>query len=138
MHRLRLPAVAGVVASLFAALAVLAPFTLPDASAPAIGTYYGYGLLGGWSVLVVSLVAVVVFASGSQRRADPDVAAGAALVLSLSALALAVLWALAVPYEVVVQITPWDWFAYHRWALVGVTAAMVLVALWYTYVLDLF
>jgi len=138
MHRLRRPPIAGAVASLLVALAVLAPYALPDASAPTVGAYYDYGLLGGWSVLVVSLVSVVVFASGSQRRADPDVVAGATLVLSLFALLLAALWAVTVPYGVVVQITSWDWFAYHRWTLVGLTSVMVAVSLWYTSLLDLF
>lgn len=137
MDPVRRPPLAGVAVSLLAALVVLLPYTLPDATTPTIGTYYGYGLLGGWSVLIVALVSVVVFASGSQRRTDPDVVAGAVLVLSLFALGLAAYWALAVPYGVVVEITPRDWFAYHRWALVGLTVVMVVVSAWYAYVLDL-
>lgn len=138
MDRLRRPPIAGLVVSLLVAVLVVVPFTLPDASVPAISTYYEYGLLGGWSVLVTALVAAVVFASGSQGRTDPDVVAGAALVLSLLALGLAAAWALAVPYSLVVEITARDWFAYHRWSLLGSTVGMVIAAGWYAFALDLF
>lgn len=138
MDRLRLPALAGTLASLLAAAAVLVPYLLADAGAETIATYYDFGLVTGMTVLVVALVTVVVFASGWRGRSDPATAAGAALGLGLVATLLAASWALAVPYDVVVQLTAEEWFEYHRWAVVGSSAGMVLCGLWYAYVLRLF
>lgn len=139
MDRLRRPPLAGALASVVTAVLVLVPFALPEVDAPTVSEYYGYGLLGGWSVLVVALVAAVAFASGSERRTDPDVVAGATLVFGLLALLLATWWAMAVPYDdLIVVMTDRELFTYHRHALVGSAAAMVVASAWYAYALDLF
>jgi hypothetical protein len=138
MDRLRLPALFGTVVSLLAAVAVLLPYVLADAGPETIATYYDFGLLTGLTVLVIALVTVVVFASGWRGRADPATAAGAALGLGLVATLLAASWALAVPTDVVLGITTEEWFEYHRWAVLGSSAAMVGCGLWYAYVLRLF
>ncbi|AGN00876.1 hypothetical protein L593_04635 [Salinarchaeum sp. Harcht-Bsk1] len=138
MDRLRLPALAGTVVSLLTAVAVLVPYVLADAGADTIATYYDFGLVTGLTVLMVALVTLVVFASGWRGRSDPATAAGAALGLGFVATLLAASWALAVPYDVVVQLTTESWFEYHRWAVVGSSVAMVVCGLWYAYVLRLF
>lgn len=138
MDRLRLPALLGTVVSLLAAVAVLLPYALVDAGPDTIATYYDFGLLTGLTVLVIALVTVVVFASGWRGRADPAIAAGAALGLGIVATLLAASWALAVPYDVVVQLTTEEWFERHRWAVLGSSVGMVCCGLWYAYVLRLF
>jgi len=137
MDRLRLPALAGTVVSLLAAVAVLVPYVLADAGADTVATYYDFGLVSGLTVLMVALVTVVVFASGWRGRSDPATAAGAALGLGFVATLLAASWALAVPYDVVVQLTAEEWFEYHRWAVLGSSIAMAVCGLWYAAALRL-
>lgn len=131
MDRLERPATAGLLASVLTALAVLVPYALPGIDGRAVETYYGYGLLGGWSVLIVALVAVVVFAAGRQRRSDPATAAGAGLSLGVVATVLAAAWAFQVPRSVVTQVETHSLFVYHRWVLVAASIAIVLAGAWY-------
>mgnify|MGYP000259315895 CR=1 FL=1 len=134
----RLPATVGTVVSLLAAIVLLVPYALADAGASSIATYYDFGLVGGLTVMIIALVAAVVFASGQRGRSDPATAAGAGLGLGFVATMLALSWALAVPTDVVLGITAEEWFEFHRWAVVGSTAAMVLCGVWYAYALRLF
>lgn len=137
MDRLQRPAAAGLVLSMLTVLTALFPYLLSDLEATEVGSYYDYGLLGGWSVLVVAVVAVVVFASAYQRRSDPATAAGAGLVLGLAATVLALVWAFAVPYGVVVQLPTGAWFEYHRWLLVFFSVGIALAGGWYAATQDL-
>ncbi|GAB3685990.1 hypothetical protein GCM10028857_17350 [Salinarchaeum chitinilyticum] len=134
----RLPAAVGTVVSLLAALVILVPYLLPEASAQSIATYYDFGLVSGLTVLIVAFVTAVIFASGQRGRADPATAAGAALGLGVVGTALAATWALAVPLDVVLGITAEEWFEFHRWAVVGSSAAVALCGVWYAYALRLF
>lgn len=131
MDRFQLPAAAGLVASALTVCGALFPYVLPDLDATAVGSYYDYGLLGAWSVLVIAVVAVVVFAAAHQRRSDPATAAGAGLVLGAVATALAALWAFAVPYEVVVQLQTGAWFEYHRWLLLLTASGIAIAGAWF-------
>lgn len=138
MDRQRLPAAAGAVVSLLAAVLVVVPYLLPDAGPDSIATYYDFGFLGGLTVLIVALVAVVVFAAGQRGRSEPAVAAGAGLGLAVVAVVLAASWAMAVPYDVVVGITTEEWFEYHRYSVLASTIAMTVCGTWYAYALRLF
>lgn len=136
MDRLELPATAGLLAAIATVIAVLVPY--PTIGSGAVATYYEYGLLGGWSVLVLAVVAAVVFASARQRRADPATSAGAGLVLGIAATALAAYWALAVPYGVIGQFEVDPSFRWHRWALLATSSAIAVAGLWYSSAQDLF
>lgn len=131
MDRFQRPAVVGLAFAVLTVVAALVPYLLPSLGQSAVDTYYDYGLLGAWSVLVVAAVAIVVFASVYRRRSDPATAAGAGLVLGLAATALAALWVFAVPYDVVVQLSTTSLFEYHRWVLLASSFGIALAGAWY-------
>lgn len=112
-------------------LVVLAALVYPYLVADSVGTYYGTGVVNPLVGAVLVLVAVIVFAAGSEERSDPQFAAGAALVFSAFAFFLLVGWALTVRLDAV------ELSGVHRW----VTAALALVApvaaLWYARALSL-
>lgn len=137
MDRLQLPPTAGIVGGAGAAVVVVLPYLLPDATATAVAGYYDYGIAGPWMVLVCGLLAVVVYASGRQGRTEHDTAAGAGLALGLGALLFGLLWVVAVPFEAARPVTPNWWFEYHRFAVVAAGVLMSIVGLWYAYELEL-
>lgn len=137
MDVLRLPAMVGTAASLFVAATILVPYVALDAGGSSIAAYYDYGPLTAVSVLVLGLVTAVVFASGSQGRADPATAAGTALGLGVVTTVVAALWAIAVPYEFVTGFTTAEWFEYHRWTVVGAAGTVAGCGVWYSYMLGL-
>lgn len=115
----------GVLASLAVLLAVAAPYALlPSAGAAGLSTYYGFGIVGPWGVLLFALVTTVAFAGGRQRRTDPETVAGATIAVGLVAALTAVEWALAVDPDVVASLSTAAWLAYHPWIVVGLSVLL--------------
>ena len=113
------------VAGCVAVLAVLAaPYVLVTDAGTGLTVYYAAGSLGGAAVGVLAALAVVAFLSGTRGSADDQTAAGVALVVSVATLGAALLWAVAVDPEVVLNL-PAAWMGTHRWAVVAVSVVPV-------------
>lgn len=138
MDRADPPVVLGFLASVLTVLLAVAPYAVPGIDPGGVETYYDFGVLGGWSVLIVAAVAAVVFVSAATGRADAPTAAGAGLIFGVAAALLAVYWFVSVPYAVVVQLETAAWFAYHRWALLVTALAIPAFGLWFTLEQHLF
>lgn len=135
----RTPPTAGILASVIVLGIVVAPFlALTGNEAAGLQTYYGYGLVGPWAISLLALLSIVAFAAGRERRTDPVTVAGGTLVFGLASLAVALVWAVSVPGDVVQQIGTAAWLSYHRWLLVAAAAAVLAAAAWYARALDLF
>ncbi len=134
----RTPPTAGILAALAVVAVVALPYVLLSPRAAAgLPTYYDRGLVGPWGPALLSMVALVAFAGGRQRRTPPDTAAGATLVLCLTATLLALEWTLAVDPAVVQGLGTADWLSVHRYLLVGACALATLAAAGWALVLDL-
>lgn len=116
----------GVVGSLATLVTVLAPYALlTDPSG--LGPYYAAGPVGALGFVFLASLAVVVFLAGTRGQADPSTAAGFALVLVLTLVAVATLWATGIDSNLVFSFEAADaWIQYHRWAVV-VTSVVSLV-----------
>ncbi|WP_435335767.1 DUF7548 family protein [Haloarchaeobius sp. TZWWS8] len=138
MVDVRTPPTAGIVAALALVAAVFAPYVALSASGvSALGTYYGYGLVGPPYIALFALVAAIVFAAGREGRTEPDLAAGVTLVLGFAVVALVFVWAVSVSSEFVSSIGTETWMAYHRWAVLLVGVVLAACGVWYARVLGL-
>ncbi len=138
MDRMRLAPLVGIVACLLYAGLLVVPYLLVRTSpGTAVGTYYGTGELNPAVGGLFALVALIVFAAGREGRTDPGFAAGVSLVLGLFMCAIAFVWALTVPFEVVVGIDAPRYITAHRWALGAVGAVVLLAGGWWAATLDL-
>lgn len=128
----RTPPTVGIAAGLGFVIAVFAPYVALSSSAvAALDTYYGYGLVAPTYVTLFAVVGVIVLAAGRQARTEPDLAAGVALVIGLTATLLTLLWALAVDETVVSSIGTETWLAYHRWVVLVLGIAFTGTSVWY-------
>jgi hypothetical protein len=118
MDTLRLASGVGVAAALAVLATLAAPYLLISEPGTGLTLYYGAGTVGGVGLAFLAVMSVVALLAGTRGAAPPDVAAGVALVLGLALLVVSVLWATAVPQEVVFSF-PADWMGYHRWLVVG-------------------
>ncbi|WP_101296477.1 DUF7548 family protein [Halegenticoccus soli] len=126
------PAV-GAVACLVLLAALAAPYAFLSAPEVGLAEYYASGPIGAAALAFFALVGVVVFLAGRNGSADPDVAAGIALVLGVSALGLSLLWALSINQTLLFSFPPEDaWLEYHRWAVVAAAGLVALSAVAYT------
>ncbi|MFB6123885.1 MAG: hypothetical protein ABEJ78_10565 [Haloferacaceae archaeon] len=119
--------VAGILGCLAAALTFVAPYVAASGWGAELGRYYAAGPVGVTAVVFLALLGVVVFLAAFRGRTDPDVAAGIALVLGVTMVAIAVSWALVVPLDVVYGY-PGSWITDHRWYLVASTAVVSVAA----------
>lgn len=122
---------------LLACLALLGVLSLPYgvASVPAVNAYYGSGTLPAIATGLFALVGLIVFAAARQRRSDPALTAGAALVLGAFAFVTAAVWATTVRPDVLGIDAAI--FAQHRWVVAGVAALYPAAAGWYVRALGL-
>jgi hypothetical protein len=127
MRVARAAPLAGIVGCLALLAVLIAPYVLLTDPGTGLGVYYRAGPTGAGVLGFLALVGVVVFLAGRQGRTDPDVAAGITVVLGLSGLALAALWATAVDPESVFSFTA-AWMGYHRWLVVAAAAAVAASA----------
>ena len=134
MEPSRLAPSVGVVAAVAVFLVLTVPYALVEEPS-AVNTYYGGGATNPLIAGLFALVSVIVFAAAREERADPALAAGAALVLGLFAFAIAALWALTVPRGLVTQLSTATVLEYHPIAVALVTLGLPLSAAWYARVL---
>jgi len=118
---------AGVAGCLAVVLALAVPYVLVTDPGTGLSVYYRAGPAGAGVVGFLAILSVVVFLAGLRDRTDPPTAAGIALVLGVATLLLALLWALAVPRDIVLGF-PADWMGWHRWAVVAVTGVVPAAA----------
>jgi hypothetical protein len=129
----------GILISPLSAVAVAVPYLLlPAAETPGLAQYYGFGLVTPWVAAIGGLVAAVAFAGGRAGNTDPETVAGAVLAVGVVMTVIVVQWALSVDVTVLQSITSVDWMANHRWAVVGATVPVPVVAAAYAWSLDLF
>lgn len=136
MDARRLAPALGIVACLLVLVVLLVPYALVD-SETTVGFYYANGainpLIGG----LLCAVGVIVFAAGRQRRTDPVIAAGLAVAFGSFVAAVAVVWALTVPENLVLQLSTAALLEYHRAALAAVSLSVFAVGVWYVRALSI-
>jgi hypothetical protein len=120
------PAV-GIVACLLVLVVALAPSVL--VGEPPVGAYYAAGPTGLSAVGFLGVFGAVAFLAGRQGRTEPDLAAGVALVLGATTLAVAVVWFLAVDETLLFSFpAEYAWIEWHRLAVPVVAATLPVVA----------
>ena len=129
MQSRRLAPLVGIVACLAAVALVIAPYLVVDSLS--VATYYDAAILGPWLVALFGLVTTIVLLAGAQDRTAPATVAGASLVFGTVMVLIAAVWALSVPQDLVAQLGRVDALAYHRWALLAVSAVVPASAAWY-------
>jgi hypothetical protein len=127
MNTLRLASGLGVAAAVAVLATLAAPYVLISEPGTGLALYYGSGPLGAGGLAFLAAMCVVTLLAGTRGAASPDVAAGAALIVGVALLVVAVLWATAVSQEVVFSF-PADWMGYHRWLVVGVASLVPVSA----------
>lgn len=137
MERHRLVPSIGVVAAVAVVLLLSVPYAVVG-DPSGVGTYYGEGGINPLVAGLFALVSIIVFAAAREERADPALAAGAALVLGLFSFAIVTAWALTVPVGVVTQFETSALFEFHRFATAIVSLAMPVAAAWYARVIGIF
>lgn len=119
---------AGALASLVLAVVVAAPAVLVTGAGSALGDFYTAGPFGLTAVGFLAVVAVVVFLSVTQGHTDTALLTGVALVVSLAAFLLAVVWALTLDETLLFGFpAEYAWLETYRWVVVvaaGVVAAV--------------
>lgn len=117
---------------LAASVVYLLGFALPYAvaSETATATYYRYGLVRGWLLPVLGLLAVAVYAVAVVGVGRPRLVSGVLVGVGLALAVVTWTWALRVPPEVVLGMTRRATFGAHRWALALVGTWPLLAGLW--------
>lgn len=119
---------AGALASLVLAVGVAAPAVLVTGAASALGDFYTAGPFGLTAVGFLAVVAVVVFLSVTQGHTDTALLTGVAVVVSLAAFLLAVVWVLTLDETLLFGFpAEYAWLETYRWVVVvvaGVVAAI--------------
>lgn len=138
MDQERVPPLAGVVACLLAAVAVLAPYVaVPEEEVGVVGQYYGLGAVSPLAIGVLALVGIIAFAAGLKERTDPTLVAGLMVGVGVLSLLVSVQWVLAVPARVGQSAATADFLATHRWSIPATAGLIVATALWYARALGL-
>ncbi|MFB6307815.1 MAG: hypothetical protein ABEH35_00655 [Haloarculaceae archaeon] len=135
MDELRTAPTLGVVASLAVLALLAAPYAIVDPGA--VGSYYGNGSVNPGIAGLLALVSTIVFAAGREERSDPNLVAGAGLVLGAFVFVLSLLWALTVPESLVTQLSQEQLLQYHRWAVAVAGLAIPASGVWYARALRL-
>lgn len=121
--RLRTPlvvAIAGCVAIL--TLVALVPLAV-DAPWSSLELYWTAGIGGLWGVGGLAVVLTIALLAVWTGRTAPDSGLGIALGVALILAVAAVIWAVSVDGDLVVELSPETWFGAHRW----LTAASAIV-----------
>jgi hypothetical protein len=114
-------------------MAVLWPYLSEPVSS--VSAYYDTAPITPLAVGLLAMVSIIAFAAGRQRRSEPELVAGAVLILGLFMAAIAVGFALSARVDVLGGSSPL--LAYQRWSLAFAACSIPLVALWYARVLRI-
>ena len=136
MDARRLAPTLGIVSCLLV-LCVLAIPYLVVGDATTVNFYYAEGAIDPLVTGLLCATAIIVFAAGRQGRTDPGIAAGVAVAFGVFVALVAVVWALTIPEQVVLQLSRNAFLEYHRSALVVASAGVLTSGLWYARVLSL-
>jgi len=110
----------GAIACGLLALVVFLPYLLVTGQGSTLAAYYAAGPTGATGVGFLALLNLVVFLSGSRGNADPDLAAGIALVLAVVGVVLALLWSVSIDSTLLFSFpSEYSWIQYHRWVVVA-------------------
>lgn len=128
----RTAASVGILAFLLTAGAVAAPYVLlaPDL----VGTvqdYYANGAVTPFAPGLLGLIGAIVFASGRERRSDPDLVAGITLAIGVFSFVVALQWALAFRPDLVASTEALEFMSTHRWSVPAGALLETVTALWY-------
>ncbi|MFB6219895.1 MAG: hypothetical protein ABEH90_00530 [Halolamina sp.] len=111
------------------AVVVFAPLVVVSGAGQTLTAYYAAGPFGLTAVGLLALVATVVFLSVSQPHTDELLLSGAALVLAVGTLLLAVVWILSLDATVLFSFpAEYAWIADHRWAVLAATIGLTAAA----------
>ena len=127
------PPTVGLLASLLVVMAVLWPYLSEPVTS--VSAYYDTAPITPLAVGLLAMVSIIAFAAGRQRRSEPELVAGAVLILGLFMAAIAVGFALSARVDVLGGSSPL--LAYQRWSLALAACSIPLVALWYARVLRI-
>lgn len=124
----RLSSAAAAVAALLAVV-VFVPLAVVSGAGPTLSAYYAAGPFGLTAVGLLALVAVVVFLSVSQPHTDELLLSGAALVVAVGTLLLALVWIATLDPTVLFSFpAEYAWIENHRWVVLAGTVALSAVA----------
>lgn len=128
----RTAATLGTAACLLTAAAVAAPFfLLPADVAGQVSDYYATGAVTPYAPGLLGLIGAIVFASGRERRSDPDLVAGVTLAIGVVSLVVALEWALAFRPDLVASTEALEFMSTHRWSVPAGALLETLAAVWY-------
>jgi hypothetical protein len=134
MKTVERPPTAGIVACLL----VLAALAWPYLQEPvvSVSAYYATAAITPLAAGLLSLVTIIVFAAGRERRSDPELAAGAGLVFGLFLAVIGISFALSARVDVIGGSN--SLLSAQRWVLGGATMLVPIVSVWYARTLRLF
>lgn len=103
------------------AVVVFGPLVIVTGTGSTLGDYYAAGPFGLTAVGLLAVVAAVVFLSVGQPHTDTAMLSGVGAVVTLGALATAIIWLLTLDATVLFSFpAEYAWIENHRWAvLVG-------------------
>lgn len=127
MQRDRLVPMVGLVASVAVLVTFVAPYLV--AAAPAVTVYYLRGLTSGFSVALLTGVALWLFAREAFGAGSAPLVVGVLAGVGSFVAILAATWAMFVPSGVVMGLSRTAELTYHRWVLLGCAGVVALVAL---------
>lgn len=128
----RTAATVGAGACLLTAAAVAAPYVLlPADQVGTVGAFYGTGIVTPLAPGLLGLVGAIVFLSGRERRSDPDLVAGIALVIAVFSLVVGLEWALSFRPDLVASNEALEFMSTHRWSVPAGGLLETTAALWY-------
>jgi hypothetical protein len=126
----------GIVFCLLVAGVLAVPYLLVE-DGSTVEFYYSSGTVDPLIAGLLCAVAIIVFAAGRQERTDPVTAAGVTLAFGAFVTVVAVLWAISVPDQLVLQLSRSTLMEYHRWGLVLASSGVLASGLWYARALSL-
>lgn len=122
----------GALACLLTAAAVAAPYVLlePD-QLSTVDAYYAVGVVTPLAPGLLGLIGAIVFASGRERRSDPDLVAGITLAIGMFSFVVALQWALAFQPSLLPSTQALAFMTTHRWTVPAAALLETVAALWY-------
>lgn len=119
----------GALTALVLTLVVAAPAVLVSGAGGTLGAFYAAGPFGLTAVGFLAVVAIVVFLSTTQDHTDTLLLSGIALVVSLGAALLAVVWILTLDPTILYSFPPeYAWLETYRFVVVAAAVAVAGVA----------